>query len=39
MNFGNYAKKLVPLINFDTFTKAAGDFKKESRLTDFQGEM
>lgn len=39
MNFGNYAKRLVSLINFDTFTKAAGGFKKDSRLTVFQGEM
>lgn len=39
MNFENYAKRLVSLTNFDTFTKSAADFKGVSRLTVFQGEM
>ena len=39
INFENYTKRLVSLMNFDTFEKPPADYKEVSRLTAFQGEM
>ena len=39
INFENYTKRLVSLMNFDTFEKPPADYKEVSRLTAFQGKM